>query len=223
MQGKNVVEETQESLTASMTIDILSVKDGSDIINSIRGLTRIDEFVKYKGSLNGGLDRNKAITYIILLYSKDSILNERIPIPFAERQMKAYDLAGFERHKRTGELDEDIEYRLLMLNDDELFEMVFAYMRFQNSNEWREIVTLEHELEEFHKLRMRPISETATVKVPGKTRATQQILVSDKDMMMATEKKDKLWSGCQQRIKGLEALYKSFWGDDESALKKSKN
>lgn len=221
---KRKAKTVEESPSACMTIDVLSVEAGQDVLNSIKGLNRIEEFRCYGGSLNGGLDRNKVIKYIVLLYSKDTILNERIPIPFAERQMKAHDYAGFDRIKKTGEINQEIEDRLLLLNDDDLFDMVFAFMRFQNYNEWREIITLEHEIEELHKLRMRPIAEFTKVTVSAKEGGgSKKVPVSDKDIMEAQKKKDTLWKGYQERIKELNVLYKTFWGEDESALKKSKS
>ena len=164
--------------TSSMEIDILSVEGNKDVLHEIKSLNRIESFKNYKGTLGGGMDRNKVIKYIVLLYSKDSILNEKVAVPLEDRQLKAADLAKFDRDKNNNFKDKRVQEWLFELKNDEIFEMVFEFLIFLDDALWREIVTLEHELKEYHMLRMKPLE--------GK---------DDKDLMTATEKKREVQEG----------------------------
>lgn len=187
---------SKKTPTEGMVIDVLSAVDGEDLVQKFSQLKRIKTISMYGGSLEGGFDRNKIIRYIVILYSVDSFLNKKPVIPLQERQFRAADLAGFNRDK-DGHFKEVVETGIFQLQDQKVFEMVFQYLVFQHNILWREICTCESELEEFHRLRMKPVEGD-----------------DDKDIIAANEKKDKLWKGCQDRIKYLEACYSKFFNDD---------
>jgi hypothetical protein len=187
---------SKKTLTEKMAIDILSAIDGEDLLHKFPQLRRVKAMADYGGSLGGGFDRNKIIRYIVILYSADSFMNKKPVVPLQERQYKAADLAGFIRDQE-GRFKEVVETSIFQLQDPKVFEMIFQYLMFQHNVLWREICTCEHELEEFHRLRMKPV-----------------VADDDKDIIAANEKKDKLWKGCQDRIKYLESCYSKFYNDD---------
>lgn len=188
-----------------MEIDILSVEGNKDVLHEIKSLNRIESFKNYKGTLGGGMDRNKVIKYIVLLYSKDSILNEKVAVPLEDRQLKAADLAGFDRDKNNNFKDKRVQEWLFELKNDEIFEMVFEFLIFLDDALWREIVTLEHELKEYHMLRMKPLE--------GKY---------DKDLMTATEKKGKFRKECNEIRDSLKKCYDEFYREFDDVKAKAK-
>jgi len=200
----------KESRTKSMQFDVDSVPDGEDIISRMKELEEIKAFTSYKGTLGGGIDRNKTVKYVVLMYSHDSIFNKKPAYEVSERQMRSADLAGFPRN-RNGEFDDKVIEKLFYLQDEEILNMIVEYLYYQRKPIWREIVTCEQELQEFTRLRMKPVDNVVIKR--GKTE-TSQSTVSDKDIIAGAEKKDKLWKGCQDRVKYLKECYAEFFMDD---------
>lgn len=199
-----------------MQFDVDSVAEGEDILFRMKELEEIKAFKSYKGSLGGGLDRNKTIKYIILMYSHDSILNKKPPLTVEERQMRSADLAKFTRN-RNGEFEDEVIEKLFYLQDEAILNMIVEYLYYQKKALWTEIVTCEHESQEFTRLRMKPVDNVVMKK--GKVEDSKST-VSDKDIIAGAEKKDKLWKGCQDRVKYLKECYAEFFLDDDGLRNK---
>jgi hypothetical protein len=124
-------------------------------------------------------------------------LNQRPPIELPERKMRAAELAGFERGK-SGSFRKNVIDHLFNLENDQILDMVFDYLKHQNNHIWTEIQTTEQSLDEYTKLRLSPVSDD-----------------KDKDTLTAAEKKEKLRTFCNAMIKDLKDYYEEFFKDHD--------
>lgn len=132
------------------------------------------------------------VKYIVLLYSEDSTLNIRPPMPLDERQKRALDMSklskiGVKKVRRF----------VLELQDRRIFEFIFEYLTKQKRFTWQEIITLETQILENQKLRLRPVDEE-----------------SGKDELMAFEKKGKMTLMYKEWYSTLKEFYDEFYGDN---------
>jgi hypothetical protein len=144
-----------------------------------------------------GLDVYASMRYIVLLYSEDSLLNVRPPIPLEERQIRALDMAGFKLN--DGRPSEEVSLYLMTLQDRRVFEFIFEYLARQKKFVWQEIITLETRIMENQMLRLRPVDEK-----------------SGKDEMVAFEKKGALTKMYKEWYGSLKETYDDFYGDNEN-------
>ena len=143
------------------------------------------------------IDLVKLAKYTVALYSEDSILNVRPPMSLAERQLRAIQIAGF---KTVDNEPIPIVRRFMVeLDSRELFEFIFEYLTKQKRFVWQEIVSLETQLLENQKLRMRPVDEE-----------------KGQAELAAFEKKGKLTILYKEWYTQLKEAYNEFYGDNEN-------
>lgn len=129
----------EDSLTKDMRIDILSGIKEKYLTEALPILKKINGIYNFYTANDTGLETNKVIAYIVILYSQDSILNQE-PMPsLEERQLKSADLAGFKR-TASGEHLKKMTDILFPLDNDGLQKMVLDFLIFQNNMLWDEIV-----------------------------------------------------------------------------------
>lgn len=219
-KAKEKKPKKSESLTAKMAFDVDSVSDNKDILTEMPKLKEFSSFKGYSGSMGGGMNRNRVIKYIVLMYSHDTVLNQRPPLELNDRKLRAAEIAGFEREK-SGKFRKIIVDQLFHLitpkkDDDEsdvkkikyshsILDMVFEYLKAQKSHIWTEICTQEQELDEYIRLRLQPVSDD-----------------KDKDTLIALEKKDKLRASCKAMLKDLANYYKDFFADHDDVAESVK-
>lgn len=168
-----------------------------DILDKFPQLGRIKSFKMYKGDW-----KTQVIKYIIFLYDKGSDLYDEIP-DFRKRKEIAADLAGFSKQKgRPHGWSGPIGYAISANFDHEqgvgIFKMILAYLQLQNSYEWQELCILEQEYEEFTELRLSRIKDE-----------------SDKDVLMAAEKKNKLRQASHEIIDKIREYHGIVFEDNE--------
>ncbi len=195
----------QESPTKESRFDVCAIPDGENVLHNIPQLKKVKAFVDYKGSTKGGLNQDKVIKYIVLLYSDDSPLSKKPLAPLEDRKYHAADMAGFKREKKTEDFREKIIEQLFLLNDEDVVNMVIEYLTMLHNDVWSEIVITQQELEEYRRIRIAPVSAQY-----------------DKDLIMAIEKKDKLRASCDDMIKKLKEYTDIFYGDHNDLKSKSK-
>ena len=130
--------------------------------------------------------------YIVLLYSEDSVLNVRPPMPLDERQARALELSAIE-------VNDEIKTLLVGLGNRPLFEFIFEYLTKQKKFVWQEIITLETQILENQKLRMRPVDAD-----------------SSRDELGSFEKKGKMTIMYKEWYLALKENYDEFYGDNEN-------
>ena len=188
--------DDQVTLGKDMLINpfgISTIEDARPLLKQIDGLQAIVEFCSVKKHLKF----KPVIRYLLLLYSKDSILNVKPMRPLQERQLKAAALAGFEKNSK-GEFHAQVKFILFELGSEDVFNFVFAYLIYQNNYIWSEICTLEQQLAENQRIRMRPVEAD-----------------KDKDIMAAMEKKSNLTKHYKDLHKNLQDSLNEFYGDHD--------
>jgi len=94
------------------------------------------------------------LRYIVILYSHDSFLNIKNPLPLEDRKIQALSFAKLDRTP-------EIEDELLDLNNDLILRMILDFLMAQKNPIWTDIITKEHELEEAIKLRLTPVDPSS--------------------------------------------------------------
>ncbi len=213
----------KESPTSEMRFDVCAIMHSEDkkpptliipkegiehvhtkVLDKYPQLKSIKSFTEYKGISKGGLDSDKVIRYIIILYSEDSPLSKKPLPPLEERKYRAADLAGFKRDKKTDDFNENIVEQLFLLGDDEVIDMAMGYLQYLHSDLWIEINIIAQELEEYRRIRITPVNADA-----------------DKDLLTAIEKKDKLRVSSGNMVKQLKEYTDIFYGDSLDLKSKS--
>lgn len=195
-----------ESLSENMRYNVLDLPLDDrgrpiDILDAFKELRVIDGFTQYGGEMkSNGLNRNKLISYIVLVYSHDSFLHQNHKYKFEtfdRRLIIAADLVGFERQaSRKNVFKNQIQERLFKLEDDEFIKMVLEYLRFQSKAEWSEWCILQHELMENNHIRLAPIKED-----------------KDKDQIAAQEKKAKFREQSEKIREAIKNYEMKIFGD----------
>ncbi len=159
-----------------------------------KAFPRLFESPEFKALLKRA-DYNRLVCYIVLLYSKDTDLTHEFPKNLQARKDAAATEAGYERQK--GKWQKQIQ-DVMDIRDKDATAAIFRFLKDQKYSVWTEVVVTEQELEEFQKLRFTTIAKKGS---------------SDKDIMDAANKKEKLMEACETRIKYLDSLYKQFYED----------
>lgn len=140
---------------------------------------------------------NNLLSYLLFLYSPDSPVNKRYGIPLIERKYQALLLSGFGHLRmKGGDWAADVQTYLIELRNDTIINMIVDYLKLLNIKLWTEINTLEQELEEATRLRMRPVSS-----------------IDDKATLQAAEIKGKLRRDSKEIIELLTVYNRQFYGD----------
>jgi hypothetical protein len=141
------------------------------------------------------IDLVKLVKYVITLYSDDSILNVRPPMSLDERQVRAIQMSGFKLY--DNQPIAIVKRFLIDLDSRQIFEFIFEYLSKQKKFVWQEIITLETQLLENQRLRMRPVDE-------------------EKGELAAFEKKGKLTIMYKDWFLNLKEMYNEFYGDNDN-------
>lgn len=154
-------------------------------------------FINTWAGYNDDIPVNNLLSYLLFLYSPDSPVNKRYGIPLIERKYQALLLSGFGHLRRKGGAwAEDVQTYLIELRNDSIIEMIVDYLKFLNQKVWTEMNTLEQELEEATRLRMRPVSS-----------------IDDKATLQAADIKGKLRRESKEIIELLNVYSRQFYGD----------
>lgn len=175
-----------KSRTENMLIDIDSIDENLDAALEIPFLRQIDSWAKFTIGL---IPKPKLLQYLVVLYSHDSFLNTRNPIPLADRKQRALKFAGI---KNTN----DVTNELLLLENELILKMILDFLIAQKNNLWTEIITTEEQYEEAIKLRLKPIKAD-----------------KGKDELGAAALKKNLRIDCKEMQGDLDAFYRKFFQD----------
>lgn len=177
-----------------MQIDIDSLPEGVDAALEIEFLHRLDSWRTFQVGL---IEKQKLMRYIVVLYSYDSFLNLRNPLPLSQRKQRALSFAEIEA-------SDDITNELLLLENDLILKMVQDFLIAQRNNLWTEIVTTEQQYEEAVRLRLQPIKRAD----------------KDKEQLTAADLKKKLRLDCKEMQVDLDRFYKQFFLDHDDVKNK---
>lgn len=159
----------------------------------------------------------KLIKYLAYMYDKNSELVQEFQSDLQSRKDAAATEAGFER--RMDKWGQDLQ-RAMDIQDADVYNAILCFLKIQKHVVWTEIVITESELEDFQKLRLKPISTSKSKKEKDSDGASYSVnsAESDKDVYEAAKKKDTLMQACTIRVQALEILYDQFFGDSRKEL-----
>jgi len=189
------------------------IKDTHDLREKCPKIMQIDLFKDFYADRTYTREqKNRIIKWVAFQYDPKSpfILEHN---NLKNRKKACAEAAGFYDEGMV----KDPYKSFLSLDDDNAKLLILSYLKICHNSIWREICTTEQELEELNELRWEKIKKVITTSTQSKT-----IVISDKDIMDAASKKEKLLDACQKRIDYLERLYDTFFSDN-SDLEKAIN
>ena len=140
--------------------------------------------------------KNRALRYMIWLYSKDSILNTKPQEALRDRKYKALDMAGFQVNNASKKYPEKIIKDLVELRSVKFLRAVLAFLREKQKNElWFEIIATEEQHFEAIRLRMAPVEK------------------GNEGLKQADYKK-KLAGICKELMIDIRQYWDEFWEDN---------
>ena len=132
------------------------------------------------------------VKYIVLLYSEDTFLNQNPPLTIEERQRSAVRIANLPM--KESKVIPIVSTQLLDLGDEYIFKFIFEFLIREKKHLWQEIISLETNMLENQKLRLRPVGE---------------------DDLTAFGKKDALMKMYKGWRKQLHEYYDEFYGQNQ--------
>lgn len=208
-----------------MLIEILKHKDRPF---SIRAVAEHAAFVNYKADQEQSLPLDSLVSYVILLYSKDSILNKKPMLPLAQRRKAACLEVDLDPN------DENVKSLVFDLQSEKVRDMILEYLFSLNEYLWAERNILEIQIQENHKLRMKPIkNKTAQAPKKKKKPVEEEFDLDDDDeredddkyLLEASDKKSKLTDHFEKYYALLKKYDAEIFGDHDNvkeAFKKTR-
>ena len=156
-----------------MSLDVLGAKPGEDLFEYCPKLKDIRCFTDYKKDPDPAIDTNQLIAYVVLLYSKDSILNKTKPIEdLPNRRLKAARMAGLDSdnkevisnlfelsqtYDKVKKTDENGKEYYDEIPRNRISDLISDYVIYQNHWPWADRCATESQMEENIKIRFKPI------------------------------------------------------------------
>ena len=177
---------------------IHKVPQGKKAEDHFPGLFKWKEFESYKHPA-----KRKQLAYLIFLYDPNSDLIDEF-VELSERKDAAAIEAGFERNE-SGDWTPALK-KIMALNDTTFIPAVLRYLKICNNTTWREICTLEIELDRMYELRLQPIPD-----------------IGNKDASEIYKKRAELSKMCGDGVDKLKSLYIQFFADNDDLKGKTKD
>lgn len=153
------------SPTNSMYLDIL--RYSSDVF-ALDKLRDIRCFTEYKNAPEKSIDVNSLVKYVVLLYSKDSILNRKPMLQLTERRAKASTLADLNAE------DQDVKDLVFGLYSKRIRDLIVDYLIHQNQLLWSERCIIEAQIQENQRIRLKPIQKKTSSKPKSRRKKDEQ-------------------------------------------------
>jgi len=197
-------------------IDVLKYKANPFLI---RAIAEHPAFTNYKADQEQSLPLEPLVSYIVLLYSKDSILNKKPMPPLAQRRRMACHEVGLDPN------DENVKSLVFDLESEKVREMILDYLISLNEYLWEERTILEAQIQENHKLRLKPI-KNKTAQAPKKKKKKEEEDLEDEEdkdredddkyLLEASDKKSKLTDHFEKYYNLLKKYDAEIFGDHEN-------
>lgn len=160
------------------------------------------EFKKIFGGLfkHRRVDLEKIIKYIIYMYDLNSPMRELFP-DMSIRKTECAILSGYDIEK-----DEKRLSKIFNLEDRDIVEMIFNYLKFQNHKTWAMLTTNEEVLWQYQQELLSPITDFR----------------QDKEKLQALEIKSKLMNESDSIINRIKSYEDKIFGDDKEVQSKLK-
>lgn len=165
-------------------IEVLNLPKGDifEVCPDLKEIKCLFEFAKK----SGGLPVRETIVYIVLLYTKDSILNKKPIQALSDRRVKAARMAGLDPESKL------VQEKIFGMDSDILDDCIVKYLIQQSSYAWSDRCAIETQMDENLRIRFKPIESDK----------------GDKDIIEASSKKFLLtehFSKYKDNLKKLDA------------------
>ena len=183
-----------------MQYSFYGLDPGYSLVHKHPVLCELRTWIAYAEDVESDVPPNNLMAFILFLYSPDSPVNKKYGVTLSERKTQALMLAGFSHLRdKNGEWNSDVVTYIIELRNDTIIEMIHEYLKLMNLPIWREMCTLEQELDEGYRLRMRPVSS-----------------VDDKNTLQAYDIKGKVRRDSKEIIDSLKSYHRQFYGDQHA-------
>lgn len=149
-----------------------------------RILQDVECFLNYEREPEQGLPVKELMTYVVLLYTKESFLNKKPMDPLKERRVKAANIAGLPIDSQ------EVKDLVFDLGSEKIRDVIIEYMISQNQMLWTERCIVEAQIEENQRIRFKPIQNKFTV--AKKDGGSTELETDDKTIIEASVKKKTL-------------------------------
>jgi len=167
------------------------------------------DFESHRDLLNnimGGIWRKrsklleKIVKYILYMYDLRSPMRRQIS-EIKQRKQECAILAGFELEKGRDKAEVD---RLFNFEDEQAFDFVLNFLRYQNNKTWAVLVSNEEVLFQYQEELLKPVTNYKT----------------DKDKLSAHDLKSKLMAESDKILERIELYEEKIYGTDKDLLNK---
>jgi len=125
-------------------------------------------FLNYERDAEGDLPVKEVMTYVVLLYTKESFLNKKPMEPLKDRRVKAANIAGLSSDSDT------VKDKIFDLGSDKIRELILGYLIQQNQMIWMERCIIEAQILENQRIRFKPITNKVVAPVAGKKKKGEE-------------------------------------------------
>jgi len=205
------------SPTATMVLDVLAAKPNEDIFKAVPKLKDIKCFMDYRKNPDPDVPVNELIKYVALLYSKDSILNQKPMEDLPNRMLKAAKLSGLDPEnekvisnvfqlqqtcttitiKAVEEGEEDSEEHVY---EDRISDLVSGFLIYQGNYAWSDFCATAIQMDENIRIRLKPIESNR----------------GDKEIIEASTKKKLLKEHFSEYREDIKKLELELFADHEN-------
>lgn len=150
----------QSKTMGDMATDPSEINSKEDVRELFGYLKSYEDFENHMEGMTKSVKSFNVVSvvkYIVLLYSEDSFLNQNPPLTLEERQRSAVRISGLPMN--DSKVITIVETQVVDLGDESIFKFIFEYLVREKKHLWQEIVSLETNMLENQKLRMKPVSD----------------------------------------------------------------
>jgi hypothetical protein len=145
----------------------LDVLGNSENVFALDRVSEIKCFADYNKNPESSLDKNSVMKYVILLYSKDSVLNRKPMPPLSERRERAATLSGLDPDDRS------VNEMVFDLLSEQIRDLILGYLIQQSQMIWTERCIVEAQIQENQKIRFKPIQNKVVTPKTRKRKASE--------------------------------------------------
>lgn len=147
-----------------MYLDVTGHKD----VFSMGRIREVPCFEAYRKDPDSSLDPSKVVKYVVLLYSRDSILNRRPMPPLTERREIAAGMSDLDPS------NQDVIDNLFDLYSEKIRDLIIDYLIHQNVILWTERCILEAQIQENQRIRLKPVQNKSINKPKRKKKGEEE-------------------------------------------------
>jgi hypothetical protein len=185
-------------INKEILIDILKYKKSDDILKDCPEIGQMECFRQYMQDAEGSIPLTPLFIYVIYLYTLDSPINKRPILDLKIRKVRAAEIAGLDVENKV------VQEMVFGLGSEKVRNLIHEYLTSQQSILWTERCTLETQIEESQRIRLKPISSEG-----------------DKDALDAFNKKSAATKNFTEWYQNLKKIDAEIFANDHTEVRDS--